>query len=89
MMPSAEIPTYLVRPEAKLPCNTVVFVAPCPICGRRHNHGLDDDLRNGVPSHRVAHCPGSEARPGRYRETGSHERGYFVHLQPENKNARA
>lgn len=36
-----------------------------------------------VPGHRVAHCPDPVARPLRFRETGSRERGYFVHLQPE------
>lgn len=88
-MPSAEIPTYLVRPESELPCDTVIFVAPCAICGRRHVHGLDDDLRNGAPSHRVANCPDPKSRPRRFRHTGSHERGYLIHLQPENENARA
>lgn len=83
MMPSAEIPTYLVRAESEPPCDTVIFVAACPICGRLHIHGLDDDLRNGVPSHRVDHCPEPKSRPRRYRETGSHERGYFIHLNPE------
>lgn len=83
MMPSAEIPTYLVRPESEPPCDTVIFSAPCPICGRRHIHGLDDDLRNGVPSHRVADCPTAESRPRRFRENGLHERGYFIRLKPE------
>jgi len=83
MMPSPEIPTYLVRPESEPPCDTVIFAAPRPICGRRHIHGLDDDLRNGVPSHRVAHCPAPKSLPRRFRENGSHERGYLIHLNPE------
>ena len=83
MMPSAEIPAYLVRPESEAPCDTVIFVAPCPICGRRHIHGFDDDLRNGVPSHRFANCPAPKSRIRRFRENGSHERGYLIHLQSE------
>ncbi len=83
MMPSAEIPTYPVRPETEPPCDTVIFAAPCPICGRWHVHGLDDDLRTGAPSHRVANCPDPKSRLRRFRENGSHERGYFIHLKPE------
>lgn len=83
MMPSTEIPTYLDRPESEAPCDTVIFVAPCPICGRRHVHGLDDDLRNGAPSHRVAHCPDPKSLPRRYRETGRHPWGYSLYLKPQ------
>lgn len=82
MMPGAGILAYLVRPEYEPPCDTVIFATPCPICGRRHVHGLNYDLRTGAPSHRVANCPDPKSRPRRFRQTGSHERGYLIHLQP-------
>lgn len=28
--------------------------APCPFCGRRHNHGIGDGLGQG---HCISHCP--------------------------------
>lgn len=38
--------------------NTVRFLWPCPACGKRHSHGLTDDLSTGLSEHRVSECRG-------------------------------
>jgi len=68
----AEIPVVKCRREGV----HLVFVEPCPYCGKKHLHGVGD----GGGGHRVSHCvPKPPRRPWeRPRPIPGADKGYIL-----------
>jgi hypothetical protein len=71
-----------------IPCkhdgNSLVFLIPCPYCGKKHSHGAMNKPKKKEPwdgGHRVAECPaGGEVKRGRkwVKVPPEAEKGYFL-----------
>jgi hypothetical protein len=79
---SNDIPTLLCKRTSL----ATVRIDRCPLCGKRHEHGIDRQLVAGKLSHRVAHC-NRDLPPKEIRKAGvieawreSVSRGYYLQL---------
>jgi excisionase family DNA binding protein len=65
-----------------IPCKKVgselIFLTPCPYCGRKHTHGA-----GGGGGHRAAHCPDEIKQGRKYIKVPESKRGYILKIVEE------